>query len=698
MANMINSNLDEMEDTYTKDKLEKIIEVVKDELGRMEGKSSHASRVKMLKRLKRFYLFRYKLLDVRLNDKDPDELVKQYLEHFSVDKRRMSIKKKEKWMENFEEDVFQSEGRLLIQILPMNKAEKLKKQLVRFELDFLGKDAMKHRLFFSHDFENAFLMKNLEIRKYDSLKQMMHSNFRYLLNVSSGKLYDGFKKLLPELDSSSFLEDKFIFNNSDECKRLILNAFYSEAIGVQTSDSLTFIKETVRPLKYMELRILAMLRNKSFNMKAFQSFLADLDPSDMDNKRSVDMDLLTVIGQFTTKVRDPLLVDQLIVTHRIVKGIWNNGSKFMNHYTLHNEEHAINLVYQVVRLTKAIDYLSIKQEDYYILFLACYLHDISMVIHPDPYSFCEGDDYSLKLITSFRNDLQDKESELRKALNDNHRLGKYLIQRFNDVFGYFENRVRSKHPEESAEIIRRWKDSNLKYLNPAILEEVAKVSESHGWDSKEVYGLRSRARKSLLSEKYMMMLIRLADLLDVAFDRINYNQLRQNVLYMNNVSQFHWISHLVTEKIDIQPCYDWVKSKSLKKSVIEYLNFNLYLNVKYDSSVSPYDQCKKCFRKKLPENNITLELDKDYKDKHVSLISFNFDGAGHTPKGTCPFICKWTMAKHYWLTNELKELQRYLNRVNSSMIKSVVRLNIIYRDEYPLDADLFDDVKKFLGE
>ena len=38
-----------------------------------------------------------------------------------------------------------------------------------------------------------------------------------------------------------------------------------------------------------------------------------------------------------------------------------------------------------MHIVKTIDYFVLKPIDYYILFLSCYLHDISMVIHPNMY-------------------------------------------------------------------------------------------------------------------------------------------------------------------------------------------------------------------------------------------------------------------------------------------------------------------------
>ena len=119
---------------------------------------------------------------------------------------------------------------------------------------------------------------------------------------------------------------------------------------------------------------------------------------------------------------------------------------------------------------------------------------------------------------------------------------KFLISIFDAVYGYFENRVRNMHPSDSADFVLAKSDTLLKYLEPTLLSFVAKVSASHGWDVIDVYGLKSRAKNDIVSLKYLMILIRLADLFDVANDRVNYHLLRQNLNNLSLTSQFHWIS------------------------------------------------------------------------------------------------------------------------------------------------------------
>ena len=46
----------------------------------------------------------------------------------------------------------------------------------------------------------------------------------------------------------------------------------------------------------------------------------------------------------------------------------------------------------MVKIIKAIDYLQISKNDFYIIFIACYLHDISMVKIPSTDEFLLNND------------------------------------------------------------------------------------------------------------------------------------------------------------------------------------------------------------------------------------------------------------------------------------------------------------------
>ncbi|MFQ8807057.1 MAG: hypothetical protein ACLR8Y_20905 [Alistipes indistinctus] len=177
-----------------------------------------------------------------------------------------------------------------------------------------------------------------------------------------------------------------------------------------------------------------------------------------------------------------------------------------------------------------------------------------MVIHPDlsRMSSAQGDNIVVisDLMMKMQNELKAfntinlkdrKNSRLKNA-------GKFLVTIFNEVYGYFESEVRDHHAADSAKFIRERSNTLLNYLEPTLLSFVAKVSESHGYDVYDVYGLKSRAKDDTISLKYLMILIRLADLLDVANDRVNYHLLRQNLKHLSLTSKVSLVSHLVTDK------------------------------------------------------------------------------------------------------------------------------------------------------
>lgn len=643
MAASIYSNVDEIEDIYSRDKLEKVSKLIDAEISRLKSKISESktenkdstidtnyeSRLKLIKRYNRFYLYRLRLLERRLSDEISTSDVEAFKQRFNIscfqDKCKLSEclqNVKESWFEKYDEEIFQTEARMFLSLLGLTEAERLKDYLICFERNLVdGFSGNPDYLFFRKDFEASYELKRCGCNPYTSISKRVKEFISPVRSFSTIRQKNNFEKFVENLQNernfiyTAKVEDKsemflpsytsFVFKNSEEYVRIILNAYYSIQNDIEPSNAHTFTKATSRGLHYTELRILSRLRNKNFSLDNFVRALHDIDANNLDNKMSIDMGLLDVIHVFISKVRNPEWVDNIILTHRVVKGLWYNGSKFMNSYTLHNEEHAVTLIKAVVRLIKAIDYLNIKQPDYYILFLACYLHDVSMVIHPNINSFCNGDHESLSIISDFIVKVHSlfSSSSTETSISENmsteakfKKVGQFMVSEFEAIYNYFSNNIRKTHPKESAKKIKEWQTSVLKHLTPLLLTHVARVSESHGYDADEVYGRSSDAKDSLISEKYSMILIRLADLMDVANDRINYNLLRQNVSHMNPLSQFHWISHLITDEIQISPTFE-IDNKTNEqienRKIIERLNFNLFVNVKFlESTTKSCDVCR----------------------------------------------------------------------------------------------------------
>ena len=552
------------------------------------------------------------------------------------------------------------------------------------------------------------MMKSLTQDSYASLVRWAKENFSGLKSMDSEKQMFKFREfLLPaEVEGNDInlqrifgmqvegFEGKkftrFVMKASAEYQRRILNVYFSEIMDVAPSDALAFTKTSARRLRYSELRILAYLRNQKFDLEVFEEFIEHIKENDISNQMGIDMGVMEVLNIFIRNVRKPEWVDTLIKTHRLTKGLWYNGSKFLNSYTLHNEEHAVTLITKSLELTNRIDYFELKDIDFYILFLACYLHDISMVIHPDLGRLSSESGKNLVLISELmeqmRNAVSDfGEVDLTDKKNSRYKnAGRFLVDVFNKVYGYFETLVRDNHAKDSAKFIRDRSNSLLNYLEPTLLSFVAKVSESHGYDVMDVYGLKSRAKDDTISIKYLMILIRLADLLDVANDRVNYHLLRQNLKNLSETSKFHWISHLVTDKIELDTDYVTDEKAAMgDKPITETINLKLYLNFKQLTVARKAMKCQGC---QMVQGKNSLIIKIQGGDDRTMVCDEN----------QCTVLCCWMMRKHEWLVKELGALKDYLFSVNNSLFKTEINFIINYRDEMKLDADMFDSVQDYL--
>lgn len=707
-------NLDEIDDQVSLKKLESLVDVIENEIKDIkhikkgeikseDGSDTDASRLKLLKRLKKYFLYRIRLLKIREGGGPNESMYEDFQKRF-LDR----VNDAEAFFDQSDEDIFQTEYRLLVQKQSKKKADELKDNIIKFEIDFIENcnvktDSKKSYLFYAKDVQAAYKMKSLKRDIYASLVQWAHENFCGLKCLNSAKQMEKIRDFLNNNKEGSIYGmqengyegksfTKFVLKSSSEYQRRILNVYCSEIIGIEPSDALSFTKTNARRINYVELRILAYLRNQYFELEQFEEFVEHLQDKEISNQMGIDMGILEVLNLFIRNVKRSEWVDSLIVTHRLAKGLWYNGSKFLNSYTLHNEEHAVTLIRKSLEITNRIDYFALRDVDFYILFLACYLHDISMVIHPDLGRLSSDNGKNILLISSIMSEMKNEVEEFAKIdvkdkKNSRYKnAGRFIVKVFNEVYGHFEALVRDNHANDSARFIVERTDTLLNYLEPTLLSFVAKVSESHGYNVLDVYGLKSHAKDDTVSIKYLMILIRLADLLDVANDRVNYHLLKQNLQFLSPVSRFHWISHLVTDNIEVQTDYTTEKPATSKdKLITETINLNLHLNFKQMTVAANPNRCKGC------------QMEKD-KDRLTIIIKGYGEDSYECSEKKCPMLCNWMMRKHNWLVNELVALNDYLFAVNDTLFKTKIKLNIIYKDDMKLDADLFDSVQEYLGE
>lgn len=483
----------------------------------------------------------------------------------------------------------------------------------------------------------------------------------------------------------------FVFKNSPEFIRRILNSQISSLLGVEINDSFNIYKINQRALYYFELRILVFLRSSNFNFDDFLLVISEISSNNNSSQffHKVDLQLLEVLPSFTSHVKDPVHVDKLIKVHQYVSGLWKNGSKFLHFYTLHNEEHSVELIKQCIKIKNTIDYLKLKADDYYILFLACYLHDISMVLHPNLEMFSNDNLDSEVLYSEWKRDIYellevDYKSDSKKnriiALENINKadIKNLMLSYFTKIDEFFERNIRDNHASQSARFVKE--QHELKFIDNAFLQLVADISEAHSYDAKNIYKVKSSAKSDLFDTKYLMIILRLADLLDMSRERISTKFLKQNIKYMSSYSKYHWISHMSINHCHIESDFKPNEQDDEGNiSINELITVKVNLNTSQLSRVDK-NNCSNWYAGFADDNKTVKIYIKDYNE----LPNKSCDN--------CSVSCKWFVNKQWWLFNELFELQRYLGRNNNNIFKTSFKVELVFDSTDTLPQEYLDIV------
>lgn len=703
--NAIYLSVDEIEDTSTEKKIEAIVSAIdqaKKEIKKEDNQDkSSLYRLKLLNRYRKFFIFRLKIIQNR--NFDNVNILDEFLQKYGISQDTQFFNL-DNFFEKYEEDIFQGEVRLLFSLFNAESVESKKLRTALNDFDYLlakrgKKNNISSILYLSKDVDGAIILANHKSQKYKSLQKWCDCQFKLPYKSTPKKQQDHLEKAIMDIQKSTIFKGAeyamTVFDVSNEYKRCLINTVISRIVNIPLSDDLIFYKQDNRSVKYYEFRLLAFARNRFFKFDRFMSLALDV-LQDADDSDVVDYKIMDALHIFIAKVNDPEKVDSLILVHRLVNGLWKNGSKFLHFYTLHNEEHSVELIKNVVRLVNTIDYFSLKKLDFYILFLACYLHDISMVIHPNIETFCEENNDTNKIYSNFIEALCDSRKPVINKTKPE--IKQFILEYFKTTFEYFENSVRSAHAQQSAKfIIDRCETPYLKFIDKAILQTVAHVSEAHGYDCEEVYGRKSFAKTEIYSLKYMMILIRMADLLDLSKDRVSYYIMKENITHMSKVSQFHWISHYITDNCTIEasfkPIYNDEKSKIRpldSGSIIEQLSFDIYLNTRQITKVEPSNKTRYC-------SKIGCE---HFSSEGKLVININEPNATTTQEcknKDCTFICNWITMKHEYLFSELHALLKYLNTVNNGLFRTAIEVNVHYENKRDLDPEFNDIVMNYIS-
>lgn len=679
-----------------------------------------------LKRFKRFFQYRITMIQMQKSDESINSIIKE-LEKLTNNELA----------DKFDEDIFEMKLRILDdylidridciddfqELLKQNVHDKVCNKNIK-QLKILYSKIEEFEMYYSKNSSINFINKKLDyfyyykvfncsrrdqkrlIDPYGSIYKIIskkinlkHKHHEYqmiylkeLLNVILGNKIVEYAFNIFDVESSitdnlknekKYLVISYWTKRSKYLQRYIINTIISLILNIELNENLYITRHSKKPLNYFELRLAIASRNKKLDLSLISKIL--MEYIDSKQIRNLDYTVFEAIYYFRVFAREPKYIDNLILIHKYTTELWENGSKYMHFYTLHNQVHAVELIKNINTLIKAIDYLKISKIDYYILYISCYLHDISMVIYPKQDRFLIKDwDESNLILMSFIENLKKKDLY---DLFDQQSVKKLLLDVYEAIDILFENEVRNNHAKNSADYVRNSND--LLFIDKAILDIVADISYSHGIDTRDVYYLKSSAKGHLISKKFMMILIRLADIFDMSENRVSVPIFYNNKANMSPTTKFHWISHLITGNFKIINKYN-IKKPDFKnlnpsyfkpRTIEEIITIEINVNLNQMTKIDIHEKCDMvCMQDYNVKNIIKLEI-QDHNKK--------------CEQENCNFICKWFMKKNWYMINELCYLQNYLSDVGN-YFETSFNIKLKLNDNNMLRSEDFDDLKDYI--
>lgn len=341
---------------------------------------------------------------------------------------------------------------------------------------------------------------------------------------------------------SNFYVDYEVFKFSIPYKKYFFD-FFMKLFNCEDN---IIVNKKGRALKFWEYRILAYLHNKGFNLVDFLEMVDKLlERYDYFN-HDVDINFERIRLIVDNRLKTVSDKDAIIQLHYFVQCIWKNGSRDLTYYTLHNQEHSVELIQNYMNLNKQmLSKLSLNKDETFILFAACYLHDIGML---KGLTKEEKFDINNKKIIDYYNNIM-KKSTVSGAVKIENILTKFY--EINDLTNVLiEDIVRGEHAIRSSIEIQN--DHNLP-LSDLEKKYVAEVSYNHMKNTDEIYGLQNKQlfRKKNIDIRKISMWLRLLDLTDITKYRVTQEVFDRYFDRMSVVSRFHWIKHLCIDDLNI---------------------------------------------------------------------------------------------------------------------------------------------------
>lgn len=534
--------------------------------------------------------------------------------------------------ENLDLQIFQNLYRLLLKELPEKQTDII--QIVEAVDKFWIPDSSikYNHLYYSTDANSSNIINNRFITSNYSefTKEVRNACNTDIKNLKRDEEQEAIKRII--MDPEWFTNNDprhYISLIDSNIGRLWISTKIKNLLDITDECGYGFFRKSNRPLLWYQLRLLHYLNLPHFNYAEYIVFAKKVLESSEGGAECypVDYSIFHILPILATYVKDHEKNDILIQVHHYVYDIWKNGSKFLHFYTLHNTEHSMTLIRKCIELTTACGYFKLTNLEYYILFLSCYLHDISMVSYPDINSI--NNDYTVNADTT---------SDIKTQ----------VIQHYHLVEQFFEKNIRDKHAHDSATNIRTGKFGFE--LNEFVRNAVAEISEAHGSDSDKIY--TSPISSQCIDSKKLKIMLRLVDMLDMCEERVSPYYLSMTQERMPSTSRFHWLTHLSVKECKFESTYkimtnideDITDSFIDFKNISENIRLTIELNTRQDTAIEAMPEtCK----------NVSLNT----SENGIKILFRN----GECNAKACPFVCRWQKEKSTYLYPELDAFQTMLN-------------------------------------
>lgn len=319
-------------------------------------------------------------------------------------------------------------------------------------------------------------------------------------------------------------------------------------------DSISPFDRNMNLLKVYEFRILNILKDKTqMSIFIIDKVIEILTSASIENDSELcDPIIIDTIELATHKIHDRFLIDSIIIAHHYVRDLWKNGARDLPFYTLHNQEHSVELLNILNRVNKASNGIMINflnKYEFYALIMSVYFHDLGMLFfnYDDLRKISNNKasrNFEIKQLNYLTNDLVS----FKDGLNRNDKIDK-MIQLYNNHRDYRADYTRKEHHYNTS----RFEEIN-KIVQLDMVAFVKDVSYNHGVDQRNMRTTNIYVKGEKLDVIKVSKYLRFIDGLDNCKNRVSrtlYDSLLKYVPIedLDTFTKTHWAKHLLIDKI-----------------------------------------------------------------------------------------------------------------------------------------------------